>query len=170
MSKVQGHEPKCRSSDKMVNRNIKLILEQMKGKKTDSLYEGVIPDGIRKIIRVSTGIFDYTEVKLKNLEEKLLKQIMDDAGLSYKKKAQEGDFACGCVRRVFERMYELEDTDAYTITKPRRFWFSTLIADVVNDSVRIYDTKGSIEIAAELLEQYLEKDSRKRAAEIERCL
>jgi len=133
----------------------------MKGKKADSTYGGPIPDGIKKITRVSTQMLDCTEVVFENLEERLLKQIVNGNGLNYEKKKRASDFACGCVAKLFERLCEFdrEHRDAYTITKPKRFWFSTIIADVVDNSVRVYDTRKGIGIVSEILEQYLEKEN-----------
>ena len=144
----------------MSNINLKPILEHIKGRETGSVYGGPVPDGIKKVIRVSTQIFDYTEVVFENLEEELLRQIVSENGLNYERKKRASEFGCGCVKKFFERMNELDNTITYTITKPRRFWFSALIADVVNNSVRVYDTKEAVEIAAELLNRYLEKQIR----------
>lgn len=142
----------------------------MRGEEAGFVYGGHIPDGIKRIIKVSTQIFDFIEVVFETLEEGLLKQLVNENGLNYERKKRASEFGCGCVKKFFERMNELDNTITYTITKPRRFWFSVIIADVVDNSVRVYDTKGSIEIAAELLDQYLEKEMRKSTAAIERCL
>lgn len=146
--------------------DIKEILEQMKGKEVDTVYRGFIPPTIKKIIRMAYEISYCTEVVFKNLNEELLKQIAVNNGLVYEKKKQRTGFTCGCVANLFERMHELNNsTNTYTITKPRRLWSSAIIADVVNNTVRVYDTKRSIEIAAEVLEQYLEKESKKVGAD-----
>lgn len=153
---MQGLDTKRRNGRKMNNRKLKPILEQMTDEKTGFTYEGLIPNGIKKIMRVSTQMLGCTEVVFENLEEGLLKQIVSKNGLNYEKKKRASEFGCGCVAKLFERIHELDDTNTCTITKPRRFWFSAIIADVVDNSVRVYDSKEAVEIAAELIEQYLE--------------
>jgi len=141
----------------MTNANLREILEQMKGKKIGSKYEGPLPNGIIEIRRVASRNFDYTEVILKDMEEKLIRQIVDKAGLNYEKKKRTVDFACEMCPMKQICAADGEPPNAYTITKSRKFWFSDVIADIVNNSIRFYDTKKGIEIGAEILNQYLEK-------------
>jgi hypothetical protein len=139
--------------------NLREILEQMKNKKTGYKYEGNIPASIREIMRISTRIFNYTEVVFENLEEIIIKDIVKDFGLDYEKKIRTIDIACGhCpIKEIYK--CDGEPSNASTITKPKKFWVPSVIADVVNNSIRIYDTKEGVEIGAEIINQYLEKRS-----------
>jgi hypothetical protein len=150
----------------MSSRNIKEILEQMKSKKVDCPYQGTLPAGINKIKRLAWETGDCTEVIFENLDEELFRCIVTDNGLVYRPKRRRSGSTCGCVANLFETMRRLDNSARkYTIKKPRRPWFSATIADVVDHSVRVYDTKKSIEIAAEVLEQYLEEQSKKASAD-----
>ncbi|MFB0566668.1 MAG: hypothetical protein ACETWK_13455 [Candidatus Aminicenantaceae bacterium] len=137
--------------------NLREILEQMKKKKAGYIYEGVMPDTIKEIRKISTRNFDYTEIVFKGLEKNLLRQMANDAGLNYEKKKRTVDFTCERCPMRQEHASDGEPSNAYIITKPKRFWFSAVIADVVNNSVRIYDTREGVEIGAVILEQYLKK-------------
>lgn len=140
--------------------DLREILKRMMGKTTDAMYKGVLPSGVKKIMRVAARMSDCTEVVLERWEEGLLRQIARDVGLRYERNRRADEFACGCAMRVMERMRATDAINSYQITKPRRFWFSAHVADVVNESVRVYDTTQSIELAAELLEHYLKTEGR----------
>lgn len=131
------------------------IVEQMKGKEIGSIYDGVIPDAIRKIRKISTKKFDYIEIVFQDLEYDLLKKITDDFGLKHEKK---GAIDSPCERCLIkeECISEKESSDAYTIIKPKKF-FPIPIADVVYNSIRVYITRDSLKIGSEIIDQYLEK-------------
>lgn len=133
------------------------ILEQMKKKKPGFRFEGTMPGGIKDIKRISTRIFNYTEIIFESLEENLIKEIVDEIGLQYEKKKRTADFACERCPMRAEHAYDGEPNNAYIIKKPRRFWFSAIIADVINNSVRVYDTREGVGIGAEILIRYLKK-------------
>jgi hypothetical protein len=134
------------------------ILTQMRGKRTGSRYEGVpVPDAIREIRRVSTANFDYTELVFNKLNKRLVKEIINDAGLKYEKKRRTVDFSCEHCSLKQECSSNGEPSSVYIITKPKRFWFPGVIADVVNHCIRVYDTRESIEMVAEVLARYLKK-------------
>ena len=114
--------------------------------------------GVKKIIRITVPASDCSEVVLDHLEGDVLRQMASEAGLRYEKKSRADEFACGCAMRVLARMRATDAISSYEITKPRRFWFSVHVADVVNGSVRLYDTRQSIELTAELLEKYLKTE------------
>jgi len=54
-----------------------------------------------------------------------------------------------------EHAFDGEPGHAFLIAKPRRFWIPGLVADILNNSIIIYDTKEGIELGSEIVERYL---------------
>ncbi|MCX6746522.1 MAG: hypothetical protein NTU63_00100 [Candidatus Pacearchaeota archaeon] len=141
-----------------MKQNLESILNQMKRKKRGLVYQGELPEGIIGIKRISTRSYDYSEVIFKKLDEKTVFQIAENFGLEHEKKRRTDDLRCEhCPLReeCISVNSDGESSRAYTIIKPRKFWFPDVIMDVVYNSVRIYDTKRSIEIGSRIINEYL---------------
>lgn len=136
---------------------IKDILLLMKKEKTGFKYEEIISPCIKEIRRISTKNFNFAEVIFENLDEDLIWQIVNEMGLNFEKKKRTIDYVCQRCPVHKEHALDGDLSDTYLITKPRKFWVPALVADIVLDSMRIYDTKEGIELGSEILARYLEK-------------
>jgi len=141
-----------------MEKNLELILKKMKGKKRDFVYKGELPENILGIKRISTRSYDYSEVIFKRLDENAILQIAENFGLEYEKKRRTDDLKCEYCP-VREECVGVntdgESSNAYTIIKPRKFWFPNVIMDVVYNTARIYDTKMGVEIGSRIIKEYL---------------
>jgi len=127
----------------------------MVGKPAGTVYTGTLPLGVKKILRLA----NCTEVVIAHWDSKLFRQIVRETGLRCKK-ARADEFACSCAMRVLERIHATDGVNNYEVTKPRRFWFSTHVTDVVGGSVRVDDREQSTEVTAKVLELYLKRQGR----------
>jgi hypothetical protein len=137
---------------------LELILKEMKEKRTFYTYSGGIPKGITGIRRISTRNYDYTEITFDKLNKQLIFELSESLGLEYEKKRRTYDLRCehcsikhGCIGE------DGEPSSAYTILKPRRFWFPDLVMDVVpnSNSMRIYDTNLGVDMGSRIIDRYL---------------
>lgn len=136
------------------------ILNEMKKRRASYRYTGGIPNGIKEIRRISTASYDYTELTFDKINEGLIFELSEKLGLNQERKRRTYDMRCEhCPVKQSCIGEDGEPSEAYTIIKPRKFWFPDLIMDVVpnSNSVRIYDTALGIDIGSRIIDDYLHK-------------
>jgi hypothetical protein len=141
-----------------MEKKLEFILKKMKRKKRDFVYRGELPESIIGIKRISTRSYDYSEVIFKKLDENAILLLSKNFGLEYEKKRRTEDLSCEHCHLREECIgvnADGESSSAYTIIKPRKFWFPNVIMDVVNNSARVYDTAKGVEMSSRIINAYL---------------